>query len=373
MKKAFSIIILVFTFAFSYSQSNFAKGYQKGFTEGYCYQNKQKGNTGCIEPIVPISPLSDISRGENETNYQDGYHRGFEDGKMNFLTQNTPQNNNPLYTPREYPKVYEPDLLALMGMVIQQRSAYQSYIDNIDRYYQNLQIQFLVNNQKMLEKVIGYYNSIEKSKLESVKLNDGWHEVAIIFDNKYEFTKSAIKEVDIAKGYLQDGKLTKLYRSNYLGYESKIPQEYPSKMEFKNGIIKLDKKYSNGFNQEIILMPLLQYLNPKYVGEPPISPAKIILWSSKKKLEGLEVEIDEMENNGWIKNIVKTKITYSKDEPTNCIYEVRPGKLELNLAEISYGQFAAPITDSKENKIYIDNNLRRVKIEPNQCLKIEYK
>jgi len=341
------IILIIFLYPLlCFSQANFSKGYEVGFVEGYCYQSKQNGNIGCIEPIIPISPLSDISRGESESNYQDGYHRGFEDGKMNFLTQNTSRNGNPLYTPREYPKVYEPDLLTLMGMVIQQRKTYQSYKDNINKYYDNLQIQFLVNNQKLLEQAIGYYNSINKKTLDTLKLKDGWHEIIMIYDNKYQFTKSTIKEVNIAKGYIEKGRLTMLYRNNYLEYESKLPQTYPNEMLFERGIVKLNHNYSNGFKQEIILLPLTQYFESNYVGLPPIKPANIVLWSKKKKLEGEEVEIDEIEDNGWINNIVKTKIIYSKTEPKNCNCKLKPGKIELGLVTKNSGKSAGPITDS---------------------------
>lgn len=371
IKKTFVLILFFLISVNLYSQSNFANGYQKGFKEGYCYQSKQNENVGCIDPLVPISPLSDVSRGEQENNYKDGYHRGFEDGKINFLAQNTSKSENPLYTPRKYPKVYEPEITTLMGMVLRQRNEYQSYIDNISQYYKNLQVQFLVKNQKLLEKVIGDYNSIDKIKLDTLKLNNGWHQILMIYDNKYGFTKSTIKEVNLAKGYIKNGKLINLYRNNYLGYESKIPQAYPNKMLFKRGIIKLSHKYPNGFNQEIILMPLNQYFKPKYKSTPPLKPAKVVLWTKKKRYAGTIVEIDEIEKNEWINNIVKTEVIYSKNPPTECNCNLKPGLVVLKGNKIYPTKFIENNNLSLYNKGYRYYNT--IELKENQCIAIEYK
>jgi len=53
--------------------SDFCKGYQAGYKRGWCSGQSY----GCIPPIPPICPIPNIG----ESTYQDGYDRGFGDGK----------------------------------------------------------------------------------------------------------------------------------------------------------------------------------------------------------------------------------------------------------------------------------------------------
>lgn len=77
MRKAIFIIILSSIFSSSYSQSEFARGYNVGYKQGYCYQ---KG-VGCISAIPPIAPMPNLN--ESSFSYSDGYNRGFLDGNNN--------------------------------------------------------------------------------------------------------------------------------------------------------------------------------------------------------------------------------------------------------------------------------------------------
>ena len=52
--------------------SDFCDGYQEGYKEGYCY-----GKNACIEPLAPLCPLPNVG----DSTYQDGYNRGFVDGR----------------------------------------------------------------------------------------------------------------------------------------------------------------------------------------------------------------------------------------------------------------------------------------------------
>lgn len=54
--------------------SQYDKGYDKGYKAGYCYNTPN-----CIEPISPIVPIPRMN--ESSDSYQDGYNRGFTDGK----------------------------------------------------------------------------------------------------------------------------------------------------------------------------------------------------------------------------------------------------------------------------------------------------
>lgn len=77
--KTFPIIIafLIISFnAISQSKSNFVKGFEEGFKEGYCY-NRPPG-TICSYPIILYPPIPRLN--ESSDNYTQGYNRGFQYG-----------------------------------------------------------------------------------------------------------------------------------------------------------------------------------------------------------------------------------------------------------------------------------------------------
>jgi hypothetical protein len=70
------IFILVINLnSLSQLKSNYASGFEVGFKEGYCYNNK---NVDCFYPLTPEAPLPRIN--ENKDNYTQGYNRGFQFG-----------------------------------------------------------------------------------------------------------------------------------------------------------------------------------------------------------------------------------------------------------------------------------------------------
>lgn len=69
--------ILLFSIcAMSQIKSNYAKGFEVGFKEGYCYNNGSSYD--CWAPITPLAPLPRIN--ERQDSYTDGYNRGFQHG-----------------------------------------------------------------------------------------------------------------------------------------------------------------------------------------------------------------------------------------------------------------------------------------------------
>ena len=80
MKKLI-LILVCFIGYIGFSQTNYDKGFEDGYKEGWCYG---KG-IGCIPPIPPIAPIPRI--GEDFESFQDGYNRGFQmgldDGRKN--------------------------------------------------------------------------------------------------------------------------------------------------------------------------------------------------------------------------------------------------------------------------------------------------
>jgi len=73
MKKITVLPLLLLITQISFAQTPFNKGYDAGFKAGYCYQE-----SFCSPPMPPSAPLPKL----NETTYQDGYNRGFSDGRV---------------------------------------------------------------------------------------------------------------------------------------------------------------------------------------------------------------------------------------------------------------------------------------------------
>ena len=98
MKKSIIVILVLISFigltAFKVSPKNelvkkevankvlsdeYCSGWDSGYKQGWCYGR----GVGCIEPIVPICPIPRI----NESTFQDGYNRGFIQGKFDHDNQ----------------------------------------------------------------------------------------------------------------------------------------------------------------------------------------------------------------------------------------------------------------------------------------------
>lgn len=71
MKTILTLLIFL-SFTTTYAQTDFCKGWNVGFKEGYCY-----GTYGCTAPVTPPCPVPNIG---NE-NYKGGYNQGFVAGK----------------------------------------------------------------------------------------------------------------------------------------------------------------------------------------------------------------------------------------------------------------------------------------------------
>jgi hypothetical protein len=54
--------------------TKFNDGFKKGYVQGYCFEVQN-----CIKPIIPIPPLPKLL--ESSNSFQDGYNRGFINGR----------------------------------------------------------------------------------------------------------------------------------------------------------------------------------------------------------------------------------------------------------------------------------------------------
>lgn len=133
MKYIFTIFAFVLTL-FSYSQNRYSSGFEKGFKDGYCYEQK----SGCIAPITPITPIPKI--GESSDSYDDGYKRGFQVGLDNYRSS----------TPNVQRQRYE--------------TSDSKYIDVVGKprtiKYSNSQIQKMYEKKAELD---GYFTSIKNT------------------------------------------------------------------------------------------------------------------------------------------------------------------------------------------------------------------
>lgn len=71
---AFLAILILFA-QFSFVTLTYCEGYDTGYAEGWCYDERQP--EFCIAPLSPPCPITEAGR----TRYEDGYNQGFKEGK----------------------------------------------------------------------------------------------------------------------------------------------------------------------------------------------------------------------------------------------------------------------------------------------------
>lgn len=75
-KKSLILFINLVCYYLAFTQSTpFAKGFDKGFKEGYCYNHS---TVDCLTPLTPLTPLPRLN--ESQDSYSNGYNRGFQTG-----------------------------------------------------------------------------------------------------------------------------------------------------------------------------------------------------------------------------------------------------------------------------------------------------
>jgi hypothetical protein len=228
-KIALTLICLLSLNFGALAQSNFNLGFKDGFKSGYCYT--AQSSVYCIPPSTPIPPLPQIS--ESNSNYQDGYNRGFlygtaqrEADDNNSSSQRATRANPPKFSP--YVPQLPIDAMVNAGIsrqrIYDQRYAWiQSRIDGLINFiYENVnennlpsikienarewlkedlikyvnsynvkssdfadnyQFQNIVNNLNIIERNIA-------SKYETLLLNKRKEEIALIKSQENEEKKS---------------------------------------------------------------------------------------------------------------------------------------------------------------------------------------
>jgi len=177
MKNFFlTIFILIINInAMSQIKSNYARGFEVGFKEGYCYNHE---TVDCFYPITPLAPLPRIN--ESKDNYTQGYNRGFQYGldlkRSNDALDNANSNlNMRIIKFNEYISQNPVDAMVAVGMMKQAKyDARKDWIQNridilVDLRNNLFNEQTLPSNinaystrEAVWKNVVNYVNSISR-------------------------------------------------------------------------------------------------------------------------------------------------------------------------------------------------------------------
>lgn len=294
MKKNLLLLIALLTSIVVFGQSDYSRGFQNGYKEGYCYND-----FGCISPIPPITPIPLI--GESYDNYQDGYNRGFKRGledkqakKSNSGGYNSGQGT---YVPQQqYQSTYvAPDYSLLIKAMEMKQAQYER------------------NEQLKKEKAIGMMNQV-KAYYNSLttfpeKIPDGWYKV--ISMNNYDFC-------DERKVYVSNNKVTKYIIDDWINRKISYP------VSINKGKAMIQLVLDDGSNGDMVELYFLEFMNnPSAYTTPPVVSGKISFWSNFKGGGNISVYIE-----GTYIGEIKS---YFKEGTPNCgqsgtlTFEYKPG------------------------------------------------
>ncbi len=117
---SFFLIIVFVNLSFSQIKSAYSRGFEVGFKEGYCYNNK---TVDCFTPLTPLAPMPRLN--ESKESYTDGYNRGFQFGldlKRSKEAMNASDNNlSQIPTFNKYVSQNPIDEMKMVGMYKQQK------------------------------------------------------------------------------------------------------------------------------------------------------------------------------------------------------------------------------------------------------------
>ena len=201
--KNYLIICFVFISQIIFSQTNFERGFNIGFKNGYCFDDY-----GCFAPYAPVSPTPSI--GESYDNYNQGYNRGFSAGQLQKKSDSSQSNqtyNNPWNTPIKFPdmKLYQPDFDFLSSVLAKASQNYQQQQYQQWQYQQQQYQQQQNNNSQLLrmkemeekfkifnspearkkrhDNLVFYKNKYDYYKYKPDVIEEGWHKVIVFYGN----------------------------------------------------------------------------------------------------------------------------------------------------------------------------------------------
>lgn len=123
MKNLYSTIILILLFNFdaiAQIKSNYERGFEIGFKEGYCYN---RTTYDCFTPMTPLAPMPRIN--ESKDNYTEGYNRGFQFGldlkRTKTAMEKSDYNLNKIPKFNNYVSQNPVEAMRIVGMYKQQK------------------------------------------------------------------------------------------------------------------------------------------------------------------------------------------------------------------------------------------------------------
>lgn len=158
-------LVIITSMGFGQIHSNYHKGFDVGFTEGYCYNSQ---TVDCFYPMVPEAPLPRIN--ESKDSYQQGYNRGFQFGmdlkRSHDALQSANVNlNHQLAAFNNYIQQNPIDAMAAVGMMLQKKyDARKGWIQ--DRINQQAQLLMALFNTTTLPPTLDA-NSIRASRWQA--------------------------------------------------------------------------------------------------------------------------------------------------------------------------------------------------------------
>lgn len=349
MKKLFVLLLIIFT-TVCYSQTNYVRGFNNGYKEGYCHD---KG-IGCIEPIPPTAPIPKI--GESSGSYKDGYNRGFEMGlQANNNSSQTQQSSGIIHDYGEPQSMFDTDL-AIMALAAKQRqydrlSPQQKAQLAWAREYKRQKEFVYFKSYKPLKKAIKYFDKTKKKNKRVTKrnrrkvkgekhysassLDDGWYKAYI---DSYNFLFERVV-------HIKSGKIDKyLNGQNLLADIINIKEEYNNTYKLKASV------YGEEFESNLFIIDDKKQREPEYN-----LPSKLMFYTKSENVTG-KIDIILKTNNGYIG--IKPIKYYISDTPS-CRQKEGVAYHILPPGKYTYYAFS-------ETSFWTD----KIEISPNKCKKI---
>lgn len=123
MKNFYSTLIFLLILNFNGTaqiKSNYEKGFEIGFKEGYCYN---RTTVDCFTPMTPLAPMPRIN--ESKDNYTEGYNRGFQFGldlkRSKVAMDNSDNNLNNIPKFNNYVSQSPVEAMRMVGIYKQQK------------------------------------------------------------------------------------------------------------------------------------------------------------------------------------------------------------------------------------------------------------
>ena len=203
----FILTLLLISPLLIFSQTDFSNGYRSGWKAGYCYQE-----SFCSSPNPPSAPIPNLS----ENSFQDGYNRGFIDGKASksLKVQNQTQTNNNL-------------------------------IEGAGKAYGN---GATVNGNSAFEK----YNASNNYGIQPINRPAGKREINEIEINPFKKNKSPRAVILILNGYFAGGAVRNYIES--LGLHLIKKKYYSKENVFDLDLKKINKKKDLSLSLEDVIL-----------------------------------------------------------------------------------------------------------------------